>query len=547
MELYVYEPGAEALRRLTDARGYDAEASYSPNGKWIVFTSMRSGYAGEAEKKNQKQLGIDPSWFAEIYVMRADGSKLKRLTHTPGYDGGPFFSPDGKRIVWRRFDEEGLRADVWTMKVDGSDQRQLTDFGCMSWAPFFHPSGEYVIFTSNKLGFSNFELFIVDALGLKEPVRVTHTEGFDGLPVPTPDGKGIAWTSTRRSQGKGQIFMAGWNHEKALEALRLAPAREPSQAGGAAQADPAATLASDMQRLGFQALPGQEGLEVPFEIEGRQGRNIIGLLPPSQGAAVAEGAILLGAYLDDAVGLEAAKKIASATRRQSVIVAIWADEEGARAWSAPAGLQAGVYLGRLGTLADNRIEILGAWSSPVWRGLVERANVPVGFDIQVVAGPEAVSGDVTVATESVPAIVLRAVATDVTKSPDPEEVERVARFSALLLRRLDGLENPPEYVDVASLPVKPKLKKQSPYTGTIPDYTAEVEGLRMSGVMEDGPAEKAGIAEGDVIVEFAGKQISGIYDYRDALDIVEVGRPIQVIFVRDGERHEVTLVPTVRP
>ena len=131
-------------------------------------------------------------------------------------------------------------------------------------------------------------------------------------------------------------------------------------AGGVVQADPAATLVSDMQRLGFQALPGQEGLEVPFETEGRRGRNIIGLLPPSQGAAGAEGAILLGAYLDDAVGLEAAKKIASATRRQSVIVAIWADEGGAQAWSAPAGLQAAVYLGRLGSLADNRIEILGA-------------------------------------------------------------------------------------------------------------------------------------------------------------------------------------------
>ena len=231
MELYVYEPEGETLRRLTHARGYDAEASYSPNGKWIVFTSMRSGYEGKLEETNRKQLEIDPSVFAEIYVMRADGSKVKRLTHVRGYDGGPFFSPDGKRIVWRRFDEEGLRADVWSMKMDGTDQRPLTDFGCMSWAPYTHPSGEYVLFTSNKLGFANFELFIVDAEGLKEPVRVTYTDGFDGLPVPTPDGTGLAWTSTRRSQGKGQIFMAKWNHAKAQEALRQAPARKPSGAG----------------------------------------------------------------------------------------------------------------------------------------------------------------------------------------------------------------------------------------------------------------------------------------------------------------------------
>ena len=125
-----------------------------------------------------------------------------------------------------------MTADVWSMNADGSDQRRLTDFGCMSWAPFYHPSGEYVIFTANKLGFENFELFIVDPEGRKEPVRVTFTDGFDGLPVPTPDGKGLAWTSTRRSQGKGQIFTARWNHAHALEALRQAPAREPAEPGG---------------------------------------------------------------------------------------------------------------------------------------------------------------------------------------------------------------------------------------------------------------------------------------------------------------------------
>ena len=67
----------------------------------------------------------------------------------------------------------------------------------MSWAPYMHPSGEYIIFASNKLGFENFELFMVDAKGTKEPVRVTYSDGFDGLPVPSPDGKQLAWTSTR--------------------------------------------------------------------------------------------------------------------------------------------------------------------------------------------------------------------------------------------------------------------------------------------------------------------------------------------------------------
>ena len=112
----------------------------------------------------------------------------KRLTNVPGYDGGPFFTHDGSRIVWRRFDEQGLIADVWTMNPDGAISEQITDFGAMSWAPYEHPSGEYFIFASNKLGFENFELFMVDVKGPKEPVRVTYSDGFDGLPVPSPDG-----------------------------------------------------------------------------------------------------------------------------------------------------------------------------------------------------------------------------------------------------------------------------------------------------------------------------------------------------------------------
>ena len=140
--------------------------------------------------REQKQLETDPSYFGEIYIMRADadGSGVRRLTNVPGYDGGPFFSPDGKRIIWRRFDERGVIADVWTMNLDGTDQRQITDFGAMSWAPYIHPSGRYILFASNKLGFENFEVFMVDIDGTKEPVRVTYSDGFDGLPVPSPDG-----------------------------------------------------------------------------------------------------------------------------------------------------------------------------------------------------------------------------------------------------------------------------------------------------------------------------------------------------------------------
>jgi Tol biopolymer transport system component len=227
MELYVRNRQSGTLRRLTNKRGYDAEGSISPDGQWIAFASTRDAYDRQLTPAEQKQLETDPSYFGEIYIMRADadGSAPRRLTNVAGYDGGPFFSPDGTRIIWRRFDEAGLIANIWTMNLDGTDPRQITDFGSMSWAPYIHPSGRYVVFASNKLGFENFEVFLVDIDGRKEPVRVTYSEGFDGLPVPSPDGTQLAWTSSRGGGREGQIFLAQWNHEAALKALAAAPDR----------------------------------------------------------------------------------------------------------------------------------------------------------------------------------------------------------------------------------------------------------------------------------------------------------------------------------
>lgn len=227
MEIYVTDPDTGETARLTDSRGYDAEGSYSPDGEWIVFTSNRRIYERERTAEEEALLEVDPAYFADIWIMRADGSDQRQLTDVPGYDGGPFFSPDGSQIVWRRFDESGLIADVWLMDPDGSNQRRVTDFGAMSWAPYIHPSGEYIFFASNKLGFENFEVFIVDAEGEKEPVRVTYADGFDGLPVPSPDGRTLAWTSQRHGEEGAQIFMARWNHEAAHEALAAAPPRTP--------------------------------------------------------------------------------------------------------------------------------------------------------------------------------------------------------------------------------------------------------------------------------------------------------------------------------
>ena len=261
-DIYEADTNGTLLRNLTQSPGYDAEGSWSPDGSRIAFASNRRAYQETLTPEEQKILAGDASYFMDIYLMDADGSNVRRLTDSPGYDGGPFFSPDGQRIVWRRFDEKGVTAEIWTMRLDGSDKRQITRLGVMSWAPYYHPSGDYIVFANNAQGYGNFELYLVDAEGRSDPVRVTETEGFDGLPVFSPDGKRLAWASARGADRKAQIHIADWNDAAARELLGLgAPGANRT---AATAADPAATSAEisaqDLcQHVGYLASERLEG------------------------------------------------------------------------------------------------------------------------------------------------------------------------------------------------------------------------------------------------------------------------------------------------
>ena len=149
------------------------------------------------------------------------GSRLRRAM-----TGAPSSAPDGERIVWRRFSDAGDQAEIHSIAVDGSDERILTQLGAMSWAPFYHPSGDYIIFTTNLHGFDNFELYLVDVDGVSAPVRVTNRKGFDGLPVFSPDGAELLWTSNQTSTEQSQLFRAPWNDASARKQLGLPAARD---------------------------------------------------------------------------------------------------------------------------------------------------------------------------------------------------------------------------------------------------------------------------------------------------------------------------------
>jgi TolB protein len=183
-----------SLRRLTDTPGYDAEGSYSPDGKQIVFCSARDGNL-------------------ELYIMDSDGRNVRKLTNAPGcYNGGPFFSPDGKRVIFRADRRKKDYLQIFVINSDGTGEEQLTDTEGVNWGPYWHPNGQHIIYAaadhSNPAVRPNYDLWLMH-VATRRKVRITYAPGADVLPVFSPDGKKLMWTSTRDGRMAGsQIFLA---------------------------------------------------------------------------------------------------------------------------------------------------------------------------------------------------------------------------------------------------------------------------------------------------------------------------------------------------
>lgn len=212
MEIYEANPDGTQLRRLTDSKGYDAEASYSSDGKYIVFCSNRSG---------EKNL--------QLYIMNADGTNVRQLTHASGcYNGGPFFAPDGKRVIFRSDRKKPHHLQLYVIGSDGKNERALTDNeNWVYWAPYWYRDNRHIIYTaadhSNPRARPNYDLYWMD-IATGKTARLTQFPGADVLPVFSPDGRRVLWTSTRSPAGTSQLFIADFTppelDERSGESIR---------------------------------------------------------------------------------------------------------------------------------------------------------------------------------------------------------------------------------------------------------------------------------------------------------------------------------------
>jgi tricorn protease-like protein len=202
MQIFEANLDGSGLKQLTDAKGYNAEGSYSKDGKYIVFCSNRSG---------EENL--------ELYIMDADGKNVRQLTKAPKcYNGGPFFSPDGKRVIFRSDRKKKDHLQLYVINSDGTGERALTDdLNWVHWAPFWHPDGTHIVYCaadhSNPTMRPNYDIYWMD-VDTGKRVRLTYAPGADVLPVFSPDGRMLMWTSTRDGRQPAQLYLADFTLPK---------------------------------------------------------------------------------------------------------------------------------------------------------------------------------------------------------------------------------------------------------------------------------------------------------------------------------------------
>ena len=342
------------------------------------------------------------------------------------------------------------------------------------------------------------------------------------------------------------------------------------------------------------ALPGVTvTVEAAVEREKRTARNVVAYLPASGSTTGVEKPwIALGAHFDHlgrggsgnslaskeeigrihygaddnasgtAAVLAAAEALARQPRRRHVMLGFWSAEEIGLIGSndfvnePPVPVdQLAAYLNfdMVGRMADNKLTVQATGTSPVWNRIIEQANVAAGFDLVLQPDPYQPTDVATFNAASVPSLsFFTSTHADYHRPGDTadkinyEDLDRIVEFAVAIVKRVGDTPDAPQFTKVDQPTDTGSRAGVRVFTGTIPDYATNVKGLLLGGVIGGGPAEQAGLQKGDVIVEIAGQSIANIYDYTYALELLKVGEPVKIIYMRGSERRETTLTPGAR-
>lgn len=597
-DIYVADLNGKITKKLTDSPGYDAEAVVSPDGKYIVFTSMRSG-------------------DLELWRMDIDGKNLKQLTSGLGYDGGAFFSHDSKKLVFRSSrptspeeikDYKELLAqnlvaptnmEIYTMNIDGSDLKQVTHLGKANWSPYFHPSDKKIVFSSNHhstRGY-DFQIYSVDLDG-NNLKQITYESMFNAFPMFSPDGKKFVFSSNRQGDKPNEtnVFIADWVDtdesenvaEKNLRNHITYLASDDLQgrlAGSLGEKKASDYLVKEFKKLKLQPFPGKDYIQ-SFEYAVKlnpheestsvkiNARNVIGYLDNKASKTIligahydhlglnehhnstlmnSEGQIHNGAD-DNASGVSAVLELArifsqnKTKEKANYIFALFSGEEDGLMGSKymadhlPTGKKIGLMInldmvGRLNK--DKDLSVGGVGTSPLFSNYIEKYK-PAGVNIAIDSSGVGPSDHTSFYLKDIPVLFLfTGTHSDYHKPSDDTEKINFEGVR-LITNYVFGLANAlSEAENIPFTKTKMSESKSVPKykvtLGIMPSYADTKDGLHIDGVTDNRPGANAGMVAGDVLTKIGKCEIKEVYSYMECLAKVNSGEELPVTVVRDGK------------
>lgn len=595
-EIFVSDLSGKITKKLTDSPGYDAEAVVSPDGKYIVFTSTRTG-------------------DLELWRMDIDGKNLLQLTDGLGYDGGAFFSHDSKKLVFRssrpKTEQEKkeykellsqnlvapTNMEIYTVDIDGNNLKQVTSLGKANWAPYFHPSDKKIIFASNHhstRGY-DFQLYMIDTDG-KNLKQITYESEFNAFPMFSKDGKKLVFASNRQGEKAHEtnVFIADWvegDESENVSEINLKNAisylasddLQGRLAGSEGEKKAADFLAKQLTKNGVKSKI------VPFDYSYKMnphddqssvkinGRNVIGYLDNK-----AEKTIIIGAHYDHlgfnehnnstlmnshgqihngaddnasgtAVVLEMARMFSKNKKKEKAnyVFAFFSGEEdglmGSKNFAETVknnypNVTAMINLDMVGRLnKDKDLTVGGVGTSPIFGELIKKFK-PAGFNLAIDSSGVGPSDHTSFYLKDIPVLFLfTGTHQDYHKPSDDTDKINFA-----------GVKNITNYVfgiadylaEIPSVPfTKTKIQqskavpKYKVTLGIMPSYADTKDGLHIDGVSENRPAANAGIQAGDILKKIGNCEVKEVYTYMECLAKVKSGEELPVVVVREGKEQ----------